>query len=46
MMWKDGLPPVTVLPRQTLASLQERNNEWKHLKNQDIILMPDKWEYP
>jgi hypothetical protein len=23
-----------------------RNNEWKHLKNQDIILMPDKWEYP
>ncbi len=23
-----------------------RNNEWKHLKNQDIIMMPDKWEYP
>ncbi|MEO6930814.1 MAG: glucosidase, partial [Chitinophagaceae bacterium] len=23
-----------------------RNHEWKHLKNQDIILMPDKWEYP
>jgi hypothetical protein len=23
-----------------------RNNDWKHLKNQDIILMPDKWEYP
>lgn len=23
-----------------------RNSDWKHLKNQDIILMPDKWEYP
>ena len=23
-----------------------RNHGWKHLKNQDIILMPDKWEYP
>jgi hypothetical protein len=23
-----------------------RNHEWQHLKNQDIILMPDKWEYP
>ena len=23
-----------------------RNHDWEHLKNQDIILMPDKWEYP
>lgn len=23
-----------------------RNSDWKHLKNADIILMPDKWEYP
>lgn len=23
-----------------------RNGDWKHLKNQDIISMPDKWEYP
>jgi len=23
-----------------------RNHDWKHLKNQDIIVMPDKWEYP
>lgn len=23
-----------------------RNHDWKHLKNQDIITMPDKWEYP
>ncbi|RTL57297.1 MAG: glucosidase [Sphingobacteriales bacterium] len=26
--------------------LKGRNNDWKHLKNQDIISMPDKWEYP
>ncbi len=23
-----------------------RNTQWQHLKNQDVILMPDKWEYP
>ncbi len=28
-------------PRNSL-----RNNDWEHLKNSDIISMPDKWEYP
>jgi hypothetical protein len=28
------------------SRLTGRNNDWKHLKNQDIICMPDKWEYP
>ncbi|NJL49131.1 MAG: glucosidase, partial [Leptolyngbyaceae cyanobacterium SM2_5_2] len=23
-----------------------RNNDWFHMKNDDIISMPDKWEYP
>ncbi len=23
-----------------------RNHQWMHLKNQDVVLMPDKWEYP
>ncbi|NNV55478.1 MGH1-like glycoside hydrolase domain-containing protein [Limnovirga soli] len=23
-----------------------RNHQWLHLKNQDVLLMPDKWEYP
>ena len=23
-----------------------RNHDWKHLKNEDIISMPDKWEFP
>ncbi|MBX2921747.1 MAG: glucosidase [Chitinophagaceae bacterium] len=26
--------------------LTGRNHDWGHLKNQDIIAMPDKWEYP
>ena len=28
------------------GKLNGRNHEWKHLKNQNIIVMPDKWEYP
>jgi len=24
----------------------DRNSSWKYLKNQDVISMPDKWEYP
>ncbi len=36
----DGISPVSPI-KQT-----GRNHDWKHLKNQDIISMPDKWEYP
>ena len=36
----DGITPVTP------GRMMGRNHEWQHLKNQDIILMPDKWEYP
>ena len=36
----DGITPVNA------GKLNGRNHEWKHLKNQDIIAMPDKWEYP
>lgn len=36
----DGITPVSV------SKMSGRNNDWKHLKNQDIIMMPDKWEYP
>jgi len=28
------------------ARLRGRNSNWKSLKNQDVIIMPDKWEYP
>jgi hypothetical protein len=36
----DGITPVND------GKLRGRNNDWTHLKNQDIIAMPDKWEYP
>jgi hypothetical protein len=36
----DGITPVT--HNRKLG----RNHDWQHLKNQDIISMPDKWEYP
>lgn len=30
----------------TEANLNTRNSHWFHMINQDIISMPDKWEYP
>ncbi len=36
----DGITPVSV------SKMTGRNSDWVHLKNQDIIMMPDKWEYP
>jgi hypothetical protein len=36
----DDITPVSV------ERLMGRNHDWKYLKNQDIISMPDKWEYP
>jgi hypothetical protein len=36
----DGITPVNDGKRKG------RNSNWTHLKNQDIIAMPDKWEYP
>ncbi len=36
----DGITPVNS------GKQHGRNHDWKHLKNQDIIAMPDKWEYP
>ena len=36
----DGITPINA------AKQNGRNKDWTHLKNQDIIAMPDKWEYP
>ena len=36
----DGITPVND------GKKYGRNHDWKHLKNQDVIAMPDKWEYP
>ena len=40
MKGDEGTPP----PEQRKNS--GRNSEWTHLFNEDIISMPDKWEYP
>ena len=33
-------------PAPPAARLKGRNHHWGHLKNYDIVSMPDKWEYP
>jgi hypothetical protein len=41
--WLKGDPGQPPPPRQRLRG---RNYDWFHLKNSNIISMPDKWEYP
>jgi hypothetical protein len=41
--WLKGDPAQPAPPEQRLNN---RNCEWAHLNNADIISMPDKWEYP
>ena len=41
--WLDGDDKFPPPPAQRVRG---RNKEWKHLYNDDVIAMPDKWEYP
>ncbi len=41
--WLEGDPAFSPPPDQRLTG---RNHEWRHLYNDEIISMPDKWEYP
>jgi len=41
--WLDGDPGQPPPPAERCYG---RNHEWTHLFNEDIISMPDKWEYP
>jgi Mannosylglycerate hydrolase MGH1-like glycoside hydrolase domain/Glycosyl hydrolase family 63 C-terminal domain len=41
--WLDGDPPEPPPPAIRKAG---RDHEWTHLYNEDVISMPDKWEYP
>jgi hypothetical protein len=41
--WLRGDPIGPLPPGQRING---RNHEWVHLYNEDIISMPDKWEYP
>jgi len=40
--WRKGDPS----PPNQRAEHTQRNREWGHLVNFDVISMPDKWEYP
>jgi len=41
--WLSGDPAQ---PRPPEQRRRGRNSGWQHLENADIILMPDKWEFP
>ena len=41
--WLDGDSAMPVPPEQRKSG---RDSKWMHLFNEDIISMPDKWEYP
>ena len=41
--WLDGDPAMPTPPAQRLEG---RNSRWRHLVADDILSMPDKWEYP
>ena len=41
--WLEGDGKFAPPPKQRFNG---RNSEWKHLYNDDVISMPDKWEYP
>jgi hypothetical protein len=41
--WLDGDPAE---PPPPASRLHGRNSDWRHMHARDIILMPDKWEYP
>ena len=41
--WLDGDPGSPPPPPERW---QGRNREWLHLYNEDVVSMPDKWEYP
>jgi hypothetical protein len=41
--WLTGDPAGPPPPAERLAG---RNRDWTHLYNEDVISMPDKWEYP
>jgi mannosylglycerate hydrolase MGH1-like protein len=41
--WLEGDPGC---PRPPAERLRGRNHDWRHLYNEDVISMPDKWEYP
>jgi Glycosyl hydrolase family 63 C-terminal domain len=42
-LWRKGDPGQPVPPE---VRQRGRNSDWQHLYNNDVLSMPDKWEYP
>jgi hypothetical protein len=42
-LWLGGDPACSAPPAERRRG---RNHQWTHLYNEDIVSMPDKWEYP
>jgi hypothetical protein len=43
LRWLEGDPSQPAPPRQRWSG---RDSDWRHLYNGEVVLMPDKWEYP
>jgi len=43
MKWLKGDPGN---PEPPMSRLKGRNSQWIHLHNEDVLSMPDKWEFP
>lgn len=41
--WREGDPAQ---PKPPAARLEGRNRDWTHLRHEDLLSVPDKWEYP
>ena len=41
--WLKGDPTGPTIPAERVEG---RNHEWRHLYNEDVVSMPDKWEFP
>jgi len=44
MLWRIGWKAILTVHRHQSRS-NSRNHEWIHLFNNDVLSMPDKWEY-
>jgi hypothetical protein len=42
-MWLDGDPAGPAPAAERLAG---RNHDWRHLNNEEVLSMPDNWEFP
>ena len=46
LLWSKQFYHYVVDEWQGDSTCKERNRDWSHLFNRDLISMPDKWEYP